>query len=113
MELVKGVGLMLKLRRAEYLSVVETAVFLPVEIHELLRGITASRLAGFGVNVAAVVYLVLAKRLFGARGGRIAYERELRGDSLLEMQAAASDAGSPQQAISGRDVGMGERTGVA
>ena len=113
LELMEGVGLWLQRRWAEYLTVVATAVFLPLEIHELLRGITATRLAAFGINVAAVVYLVLAKRLFGARGGRVAYERELRGDSLLEVQAAASDAGSPQRAISGRDVGMGERTGVA
>ena len=38
-----------------------------------------------------VVYLVLAKRLFGARGGRRAYEEEMSSEALLEIEAAASD----------------------
>ena len=41
-------------------------------------------------NVALVAYLVLSKRLFGARGGRSAYERERASESLLEVEASAA-----------------------
>jgi hypothetical protein len=41
------------------------------------------------INIAAVVYLVLTKRLFGVRGGRAAYDAERHSESLLEVEAAA------------------------
>jgi len=41
------------------------------------------------VNIGAVVYLVLSKRLFGARGGAEAYEAERRGESLWEVEESA------------------------
>jgi uncharacterized membrane protein (DUF2068 family) len=104
LELVEGVGLWLARRWAEYLTVVATAVFLPYEIDELTRSVTVTKIGAFLINVAAVVYLVLAKRLFGARGGRAAYERELQSESLLEVTAAARESGLPEGA--GRDVGM-------
>jgi len=41
------------------------------------------------VNVAAVVYLVWTKRLFGLRGGHAAFEAERHSVSLLEVEHAA------------------------
>ncbi|MDQ1635454.1 MAG: hypothetical protein QOJ32_2263 [Frankiaceae bacterium] len=103
LELVEGVGLWLARRWAEYLTVVATAAFLPLEIHEMLKTVTVTKVGAFVINVLAVVYLVLAKRLFGARGGRKAYEHELGGESLLAVEEAA---GTGDDAPSGRSVGM-------
>lgn len=91
LELVEGVGLWLAKRWAEYLTVVATAAFLPYEVSELLKSVTVTKLGAFVINVLAVVYLLLAKRLFGLRGGAKAYENELRGESLLEVERAGED----------------------
>lgn len=108
LELVEGVGLWLLRRWAEYLTVVATAAFLPLEIYELTKAVTATKLAAFVINVAVVVYLIVAKRLFGVRGGRRAYAAELAEDSLLEVEAAAVDRDEPDRASEGREIGMGE-----
>jgi uncharacterized membrane protein (DUF2068 family) len=102
---VEGVGLWLAKRWAEYLTVVATAVFIPYEVYELTKAVTVTKALAFVVNVAAVVYLIVAKRLFGVRGGTRAYERELEGESLLEVRAAGGD-GRPTH--DGRDVGMSD-----
>jgi len=104
LELVEGVGLWLAKRWAEYLTVVATAAFLPYEVYELTKSVTVTKLVAFAINVLAVVYLVLAKRLFGARGGRAAYERELEGESLLEVEEAGRDVVIDREPS--RDVGM-------
>ena len=91
LELVEGIGLWLAKRWAEYLTVVATAVFLPYEVYELTRSVSVPKVIVIVINIAAVVYLVLAKRLFGARGGRAAYEREMASESLLEVTATAGD----------------------
>ena len=95
---VEGVGLWLAKRWAEYLTVVATAVFIPYEVYELTKAVTVTKALAFAINVAAVVYLIVAKRLFGVRGGTRAYERELEGESLLEVRAAGGDARSPPTA---------------
>lgn len=102
---VEGVGLWLGRRWAEYLTVIATAVFIPYEIYELTKTVTATKLVAFAINVAAVAYLILAKRLFGARGGRKAYDQELQGESLLEVRAAGEEASSGRDG-EGRGVGM-------
>ncbi|HEV3227309.1 MAG TPA: DUF2127 domain-containing protein [Acidimicrobiales bacterium] len=66
---VEAVGLWRERRWAEYLTVVATAGFLPFEIRELLDRVSAFRIGALVVNVAILVYLVAAKRLFGVRGG--------------------------------------------
>jgi uncharacterized membrane protein (DUF2068 family) len=91
LEGVEGVGLWLAKRWAEYLTVVATAAFLPLEVYELIDHTTVTKAGAFLLNLAVVVYLVLAKRLFGARGGREAYEEEMHSEALLEIEAAASD----------------------
>ncbi|MGZ4571757.1 MAG: DUF2127 domain-containing protein [Blastococcus sp.] len=108
LELVEGVGLWLAKRWGEYLTVVATAAFLPYEVYELLKSVTVTKVVAFAINVLAVVYLVLAKRLFGARGGRAAYERELEGESLLEVEAAGRETSLRSDGDPGRDVGMSD-----
>ncbi len=39
--------------------------------------------------MAAVIYLLFAKRLFGLRGGRRGYDAERRGEQLLEVERTA------------------------
>jgi len=62
---VEAVGLWLEKRWAEYLTAVATAGLLPLEVHELLKKVTALRAGAFIVNIAILCYLVYAKRLFG------------------------------------------------
>jgi uncharacterized membrane protein (DUF2068 family) len=90
LEVVEGVGLWLLKRWGEYFAVVATSVFLPLEIHDLAKGITMTRVVTFTINVAAVIYLLYSKRLFGLRGGRKAYDEERRGEQLLDVERAAS-----------------------
>jgi uncharacterized membrane protein (DUF2068 family) len=89
-EVVESVGLWLLKRWGEYFAVVATSVFLPLEIHDLAKGITMTRLVTFTINVAAVIYLLVSKRLFGLRGGRKAYDEERRGEQLLDVERAAA-----------------------
>jgi uncharacterized membrane protein (DUF2068 family) len=88
-EFIEGVGLWLLKRWGEYFAVVATSVFLPLEIYDLSRGITMTRVVTFTINVAAVIYLLISKRLFGLRGGRKAYDEERRGEQLLDVERAA------------------------
>ena len=90
LQVVEGVGLWLLKRWGEYFSAVATAVFLPLEVKDLVEKVTWLRVAAFVVNVAAVLYLLLSKRLFGLRGGHAAYEAALHEESLLEVRASAS-----------------------
>jgi uncharacterized membrane protein (DUF2068 family) len=92
LQVVEGVGLWLLKRWGEYFAVVATSVFLPLEIYDLSRGITMTRVVTFTINVAAVIYLLVSKRLFGLRGGRKAYDEERRGEQLLDVERAAMTA---------------------
>ena len=74
LELVEAVGLWHAKRWAEYLTFIATAVFLPLEVYELTTSISVLKLTAFVINVAIVVYLLYAKRLFGLRGGAAAEE---------------------------------------
>ncbi len=64
-------------------------VFLPLEVRELAKGVTFTRGGAFVINVAAVIYLLFAKRLFRLRGGRRSYDAERRGEQLLEVERSA------------------------
>jgi uncharacterized membrane protein (DUF2068 family) len=92
LQLLEGVGLWLMKRWGEYVAVVGTSVFIPLEVYELAEKITWLRVVAFAVNIAAIVYLVWSKRLFGARGGHAAFEAERHGESLLEVERAAMAA---------------------
>ncbi len=90
LQLVEGTGLWLLKRWGEYFAVVATALFLPLEIYELSEKVTTLRVGAFVLNVAAVIYLLLSKRLFGLRGGHRAYQAELHEASLLEVETSAA-----------------------
>lgn len=76
-ELVEAVGLWYQRRWAEYLTFVVTTAFLPLEVYELTRTVSPLKVIALVVNLAIVVYLLFAKRLFGLRGG-VAAEEEAR-----------------------------------
>jgi uncharacterized membrane protein (DUF2068 family) len=78
---IEAVGLWFARRWAEYLTFVSTLVFIPVEIHELIKSITALKVLAFVINVAIAVYLLYAKRLFGLRGGGKAEHAEREADT--------------------------------
>lgn len=89
LQVVEAVGLWSLRRWGEYFAVVATSVFLPLEIHELLERVTVLRLLALLVNLAAVVWLLWSKRLFGLRGGAAAYHAEHSEESLLTVERAA------------------------
>lgn len=68
-ELVEGIGLWRGRRWAEYLTFVITTLLLIPEVLELTSSVTPGKLLTLAINLAVVVYLLLAKRLFGLRGG--------------------------------------------
>ena len=90
LQLVEGVGLWMLKRWGEYVAVVGTSAFIPLEVYELVERVTWVRVAAMVVNVAAVAYLLWTKRLFGIRGGKAAFEAERHGQSLLEVETAAT-----------------------
>jgi uncharacterized membrane protein (DUF2068 family) len=97
LELVEAVGLWLMRRWGEYVAVVGTGVFIPLEVYEIVERVTWLRLVALLLNLFAVVYILWTKRLFGIRGGRQAFEAERAGISLLEVERAAIGDGSRRQ----------------
>ncbi len=75
-------------------AAIATAIFLPYEIYDIADKVTAIRVGAFIINVAAVIYLLWTKRLFGIRGGYPAYEIERHEASLLEVGEAAGEEAS-------------------
>ena len=92
-QLAEGVGLWSLKRWGEYLAVVATGIFLPLEVYELTHKITWLRVVAFLVNLLLVVYLVASKRLFGVRGGAAAQHAQRASVSLLEVEASAAAPG--------------------
>jgi uncharacterized membrane protein (DUF2068 family) len=104
LQLIEATGLWLLKRWGEYFAVVATSLGLPIEIFELSEKVTVFRISALIINLAAVVYLVWTKRLFGARGGKKAYEAERHEVSLLEVEVAGERAkltGGRQPAATG------------
>jgi uncharacterized membrane protein (DUF2068 family) len=96
LQLIEGTGLWLLKRWGEYFAVVATSLGLPIEIYELTEKITVLRIGTLLINVAAVLYILLSKRLFGLRGGHAAYEAERHEVSLLEVEVAAVEPTLPR-----------------
>jgi uncharacterized membrane protein (DUF2068 family) len=90
LELLEAVGLWLMRRWGEYVAVVGTAVFVPLEVYELVERLTWLRVGALLLNLFAVVYILWTKRLFGVRGGRAAFDAERHSESLLEVERAAA-----------------------
>lgn len=91
LQLLEGIGLWLMRRWGEYVAVVGTSLFVPLEVYELLHTVTWLKVGALIINALAVAYLLWTKRLFGLRGGKVAFEAERHGASLLEVERAAID----------------------
>lgn len=85
----EAIGLWLGKRWGEYLAAVATSAFIPLEVYELIEHVSAFKVVLLLINVAAVVWLVVAKRLFGVRGGLAAEHAENEEVSLLTVEQAA------------------------
>ena len=98
----RGVGLWFAKRWAEYLTFVATIVFIPIEIDELIKGVTALKVLAFIINVAIAVYLLYAKRLFGLRGGGRAEKAEREADTGWTAIERATPNSTPQPLLPDR-----------
>lgn len=76
-----------------YLTSVAIATFIPLEVDELSKGLSAFKIAAFVINVLVLAYLLYAKRLFGLRGGHRAEAQrraELSGWAAFDRAAQPS-----------------------
>lgn len=93
LEGVEAIGLWRQRRWAEYLTFVATTLLLPVEVYELAHRTTPLKIVALVVNLAVVIYLLYAKRLFGLRGGgaaeRAAHDRDVGWPALERSFATA------------------------
>jgi len=64
LESTEGVGLALRRRWAEYLTVIATGVLIPYEAYEVVRHVTLFKVGALLLNLAVVGYLAYRKRLF-------------------------------------------------
>jgi uncharacterized membrane protein (DUF2068 family) len=64
LEATEGVGLAMRRRWADYLTVLATGVFIPFELWEVAHRVTLLRTGALAVNLAIVIYLAYRKRLF-------------------------------------------------
>jgi uncharacterized membrane protein (DUF2068 family) len=98
LEATEMVGLWLSKRWAEYLTMIATAVLIPIEIYELSLSVSVFKVITLVINVAILVYLLLAKRLFGLRGGhRVQMERHRQygGWAAIERATPEVSASTP------------------
>jgi uncharacterized membrane protein (DUF2068 family) len=106
LEGIEAVGLWYAKRWAEYLTFLATTILLPLEIYELIHRQSALKIIGFIINVAVVIYLLFAKRLFGLRGGgRV--DEELRAE---EMSWEAIERATPPPFAEAPVIGSAEVT---
>jgi hypothetical protein len=81
LEGVEAVGLWRTKRWAEYLTFLATTILLPLEVYEIIHKGSVLKVIGFLINLAVVIYLLFAKRLFGLRGGG-AVDEQLRAQDM-------------------------------
>ena len=78
---IEAVGLWREKRWAEYLTLTEVTLLVPLEIYELTISVTYLKIGALIVNLAVMAYLGWAHRLFGIRGGgredRLQYEKDV------------------------------------
>ena len=56
--LTEGVGLLLRKHWAEYFTVITTAVFIPLEVFEMVKHLTTAKVVVLVINIAIVWYLI-------------------------------------------------------
>ena len=64
LEATEGVGLAMRRRWAEYLTVIATGILIPYEAYEVIRHVTLFKVGALALNLAVVGYLAYRKRLF-------------------------------------------------
>lgn len=69
LEAVEGFGLLFRRRWAEYLVLVATAAFVPIELEELIRKPSLFKAGALAVNLLIIIYFIWRKRLFLERPG--------------------------------------------
>jgi uncharacterized membrane protein (DUF2068 family) len=90
LEGAEAVGLWFQKRWAEYLTFIATTALLPLEIYELTKTVSPFKVIALIVNLAIVVYLLFAKRLFGLNGGAAEEERLRERDVGLQALERAT-----------------------
>src|SRR6266851_2205137 len=60
--LTEGIGLSLRKRWAEYVTIISTASLLPLEIYEIVKHVNAPKIVVLLANIAVIVYLVIEVR---------------------------------------------------
>jgi uncharacterized membrane protein (DUF2068 family) len=93
LEATEAVGLWKERRWAEYLTAVATAGFLPFEIIELTHKVSPLKVATLVINLAILVYLIWAKRLFGV--GRLRKEKTGVGVEDVKRLFGPGSRGTP------------------
>ena len=64
LEGTEGVGLAMRRRWAEYLTVIATGILIPYELYEVIHHATLFKVGALLLNLAVVGYLAYRKRLF-------------------------------------------------
>jgi uncharacterized membrane protein (DUF2068 family) len=91
----EAVGLWYQRRWAEYLTLIVTALLIPVEVYELTATVSWFKIVALILNLAIVVYLLVAKRLFGIRGGYAVELAERRHDTGWEALERSAPGTAP------------------
>jgi uncharacterized membrane protein (DUF2068 family) len=112
LEGVEAVGLWFAKRWAEYLTFVATIVFVPYEIDELVKSVTALKVLALIINLAVAVYLLYAKRLFSLRGGGRAERAEREADTGWNAIERATPRSTPEPLLPGAGGGEPAEVGV-
>jgi uncharacterized membrane protein (DUF2068 family) len=55
--LIEGSGLLARRHWAEYMTLISTALFVPIEVYEIYRHVTLTRIGVLAINLAIVWYL--------------------------------------------------------
>ncbi len=100
LEGVEAIGLWFTKRWAEYLTFIATTILLPLEVYEIIHRRSALKIIGFIINLAVVIYLLYAKRLFGLRGGGAADEEARARDMSWEAIERATPPARAAIAVS-------------
>jgi uncharacterized membrane protein (DUF2068 family) len=91
---IEAIGLWRARRWAEYLTLFELTVLLPIEIYELTIRVTTLKVLTLVLNVAIIAYLVIGHRLLGVRGGQAVNKAELARDQGWEAIERRTPAGA-------------------
>jgi uncharacterized membrane protein (DUF2068 family) len=61
----EGIGLMLRQKWAEYLTVILTGALIPLEVWEIIKHTTGVKIAVLIINIVIVIYLIVELRRNG------------------------------------------------